>query len=348
MNEFNQRFNGLSEDQKQARYLGLAEACLAHYPTIAGEPTFIAHNSGIVYLVKTPHDKYLLKIAEAIGDGESDANPAYMTASLSWLDALAKETNLIIQQPVANQLGEFVTAVSYDDLTHVFYCTVQHWLDGQHTRNLSPDHMQQIGQMVAQLHNHSSQWIKDKTLPAWTYDGVWTNENLTRFSKVKSLNILSDAEWKTIEKAVDHIQQMIQKLGMDNSVWGPVHGDLHPQNLLVLDDGKLCPIDFDSLILAYYPYDLGVILYHTMYLGAANRQALVQGYRAFRDLRLISDMGLETFLCMAALANLSFQIELPEQRVSDRFIRNVREFATSYCDKLIHDMPFALEHYIRV
>jgi hypothetical protein len=54
---------------------------------------------------------------------------------------------------------------------------------------------------------------------------------------------------------------------------------------------------------------------------------------------------LEAFLCATALANLAFNVELPDQRTSRLFIRNVREFATVFCERLIHDIPFALEYY---
>jgi Ser/Thr protein kinase RdoA (MazF antagonist) len=345
MNEFNEKFEGLSELQKQARYHQLALACLAHYPALNGKITFVAHNAGIVYLVESAEGKFLLKIDEAIGESESHSYPEYLNSGFIWLDAIARETNLVVQQPVASQAGEFVTAVDFEDLSQPFYCSLQRWLDGQHPRDPSSAQVYQIGALMAQLHNHGSQWIQGKTPGAWKLDATWLNGNLERFAKVKSLAILSEAEWLNVEKAVERIQQVMQTIGADAHVWGPIHGDIHHQNLLVLDDGKLCPIDFGALVLAHYGYDLGVTLYHLMYLDAATRQALVAGYQTQRELTLQTDMGLEAFLCMAALANLSFNVELPDQRTSKLFIRNVREFAAIFCDKLIHNVPFALQHY---
>jgi Ser/Thr protein kinase RdoA (MazF antagonist) len=345
VNEFNEKFEGLSEAQKQARYQQLAQACLAHYTAMDSEVTFVAHNAGIVYLIEPTHGKFILKIDEAIGEGEGYKYPEYMNTGFVWLDARAHETNLVVQQPIASQQSEFVTTVGFEDLSQSFYCSLQNWLDGEYPRDPSSARAYQIGELMAQLHNHGSQWIQGKTPGAWKFDGVWLTENLERFAKVKSLAILSESEWTNVEKAVDRIQQVMQALGTDASVWGPIHGDIHHQNLLVLDNDTICPIDFGALVLAHYGYELGVTLYHFMYLDAATRQALVKGYQAHRELTMTDDMGLEAFLCMAALANLAFNVELPDQRTSRLFIRNVREFAAIFCHNLIHNVPFALQHY---
>ena len=220
MNEFNQRFKGLSTEQKQARYRDLAKACLAHYSLSSMAIKYIGHNSGIAYQINTHDGKFLLKIAEATGEEESDANPEYINGVLSWLSAMANETNLTVQKPVANRLGKFVTAVTIDDLSQPFYCMVQHWLVGQPLRNPSPEQIHQIGQMMAQLHNHGSGWIKDRTTNAWMYDDKWTNENFARFKQVKSLDVLSESEWENIEKAVNRIHTILNTTDTRTQSWG--------------------------------------------------------------------------------------------------------------------------------
>ena len=345
MNEFNQRFQGLSKPQQQARYEQLALACLAHYPTVNGTITFIAHNAGIVYRIDSARDSFVLKIAEPIGEGANYTIPDYLNIGFVWLDRIARELPLMVQQPIASQPDTFVTTVTVDDLSQPFYCTLQRWIDGQRLRDPSPAQAHQIGVIMAQLHNHGRQWSHDKALEGWKYDAAWLSENLDGFAKVKSLNILSDAEWMTVEKAVDRILHVMQTLGTDASVWGPIHGDISQYNLLVRHDGTISPIDFGALVFAHYGYDLGVTLYHLMYLDAATRKSLVEGYHTVRDMTSFGNMGLEAFLCMAGLSNLAFNVELPDQRTSTLFIRNVREFAATFCHNLINDIPFALQHY---
>jgi len=344
MNEFNQRLETLSAPQKEERYIRLAQACLAHYPAIDGKIIFVAHNAGVAYRVESAQGPFLLKIAQAMGEGEDHTRPEPLNSLFMWMDALARQTSLIVQHPVSNQQGEFVTAVAFEDLNQPFYCSLQHWLDGTHPRDPSPMQAHQIGAMMALLHTHGSQWIQGKAPDAWKYDDVSLRENFVVFAKVKTLSILSTDEWAIVEKAVERILQILQKLGKEPQVWGPIHSDMHPANLLIVGN-DICPIDFGALVLGHYGYDLGVTLYHLMYLDAATRQALIEGYKTNRALVGLSDMDLEAFLCAAALANLAFNVELADQRSSTLFIRNVREFAAVFCEKLVHDIPFALEYY---
>ena len=55
----------------------------------------------------------------------------------------------------------------------------------------------------------------------------------------------------------------------------------------------------------------------------------------------LSNLEPEAFLCTAALGNLAFQITIPRERASDLFVRNVREFATAFCRKLVAGESFA-------
>jgi Ser/Thr protein kinase RdoA (MazF antagonist) len=164
---------------------------------------------------------------------------------------------------------------------------------------------------------------------------------LNTFAKVKHLAILSDREWTTVEQAVERICTIMQSLGKESSVWGAIHSDLHHQNILVYGD-EFSPIDFGNLIRGHYGFDLGVTLYHLMYLEGAARQSLVEGYQAVREIGSLPDLALEAFLCAAALVNLAFNVNLPDQRTSNLFIRNVHEFATSFCRKLVDHQPFVL------
>jgi hypothetical protein len=75
---------------------------------------------------------------------------------------------------------------------------------------------------------------------------------------------------------------------------------------------------------------------------ASVRRALIEGYNAVRPDWHPRPGETEAFLCTAALSNLSFQITIPQERASPVFARNVREFATIFCRRLIAGEPFVL------
>jgi len=131
----------------------------------------------------------------------------------------------------------------------------------------------------------------------------------------------------------------MRDLGEQPQVWGPIHGDLHHDNLL-FDRDEIRPIDFDALSLAHYHADLGVTLYHIFYQETTLRRALLDGYRSVRHLQDQHVFYLKAFLTRAAIDNLSFQISIPQQRMSQLFARNLRQLAGEFCDKLIVGQPF--------
>ena len=119
-------------------------------------------------------------------------------------------------------------------------------------------------------------------------------------------------------------------------------GDLHQENIL-FREGNACPIDFECLYRAHFLYDLGVSLYHLLYLKDASvRQGLFEGYQTVRKPGDMPPLAFEAFVCMAALANLAFQVTLPQQRASPLLLRNVQEFAGIFCHKLVAQEPFVL------
>lgn len=339
---FNDRFEGLTPAQKEARYLRLAGACLKYYTLTDPKISFIGHNAGVTYRVETADGAYLLKIAEFIGDEPAAADPEPIRSGLLWLEALARDTRMTVQRPVRSRAGELLAAITLPDLERPIYCSLQQWIEGDHPRNPSAEHAYQIGALMAWLHQHGSQWIQSQTLDVWQHDEAWLRGNFEMFARVRPLAILSDTEWAAVEAAYERIRALMQMLGREMGLWGPIHSDLHHTNLVICN-GEMCPIDFGGLIVGYHGLDLGVTLYHFMYLDASIRRALIDGYQSQRDLGVLPEMSLEAFLCAEALANLAFNVNLPDQRTSDLFSRNVREFAGVFCQKLVDGIPFALQ-----
>ena len=72
----------------------------------------------------------------------------------------------------------------------------------------------------------------------------------------------------------------------------------------------------------------------------AVRRAIRDGYGSVRSLSDAPPLWGEAFLCAAALGNLAFQVTLASEVASPHFARNVREFATSFCEGVAAGTPF--------
>ena len=343
-----EQLEALDGKQKAQWHQRLAQTALLQYNMPGAVVHFVKQaNAGFVYHVQTEkkqwsEDRLLLKVLAPSGENENPP-PEQVRSVLLWLAALARETTVVVQEPHANRSGDLLSQVPFPGRHSPLLCVLQRWIDGEAASgDLTCGQARELGTMMAQLHEHARHWARALTLEATEFDETWLDEQLRRFEQARSLETLSQEEWITVQMACDQIRAVMEKLGKHAHVWGPVHGDLHQENIL-FRAGSVCPLDFECLYRAHFLYDLGVSLYHLLYLkDAAVRQALLEGYQSIRKLDDLPPLALEAFVCLAALANLAFQVTLPQQRTSPLLRHNLHEFVSIFCRKLVAHEPFAL------
>ena len=278
MSAFNAAFAGLDDEQRLGRYRRLAAAALARYDLGSAEATFLGHNAGVAYRVQTAAgEPFVLKIAEPLGEG--GWAPAGIAAALAWLVALARETDLVVQEPIPDRAGALLSGVAVDDLPEPFHCSLQRWVEGERVGHFTPEHARRIGAAVARLHRHGAAWVPPEPLAADEWEPEWVLARAGDLRAVVDLGILSPGEWATVEAAAARSDEVIAGLGRGPAAWGPIHGDLHHGNIL-FHEGEVRMIDFGGLTRTHLAHDLGPALYHVMYQEVAVRRALVESYAA--------------------------------------------------------------------
>lgn len=84
---------------------------------------------------------------------------------MMWVDALARETDLVLQNPVRNSDGDVATAVQIEGLDEWVDCVICTWLPGRVYCNTWGDHpwpsQKLICRFTATLHSYTQAW----TLP---------------------------------------------------------------------------------------------------------------------------------------------------------------------------------------
>lgn len=332
--------NQLSEDPSLA-YLTLAEAALQHYALGPTRLRFIQHNAGIVFRVtaQATGKHYLLKLYKRVGAG-SDPSAAQLEPGLRWLAALAQASDVVVQIPIATLHGQFVAQVSLDSAIPPVSCTVQQWVDGHvPDGDFSAQQAQQLGKMMAKLHAFSRTYPQRDHLPAMRHDAQALRRNVSLLRTALPLTLLSSHDFDIILAAEHQIVEYIIQLGSSPDVWGPIHGDLHYDNVLLYND-EIRPIDFTGLRLAHYLYDIGVTIYHVFHQGADVRWSFFAGYEQIYNLPTAYQQGVEAFIAYAAIDNVSWNCTIPEQVESALFQRNVQQLVNRYCASVAQGRPF--------
>lgn len=133
---------------------------LADYHLDETRVTFIRHHENITFQVidQKRLEIYLLRLHKPINENFIGIRqqPAAIASELLWLEALHRDTPLIVQQPVRNVKGELVTTLHLE--MDSIPCSLLRWIEGgaflQDTAR-APIIAEALGEVVAQLHDHA-------------------------------------------------------------------------------------------------------------------------------------------------------------------------------------------------
>jgi Ser/Thr protein kinase RdoA (MazF antagonist) len=321
-------------------YIALAEQALQQYALGATQLTFMQHNAGVVFRAEAPAlgRPYLLKLHTRVGEG-SNLSAEQLEVGLSWLESVGRETDLVVQMPVPNLAGHFVSQVRMDDAPPIC-CTVQHWVEGELPNgDFTASQAMQIGIVMAKLHTHSQQHPLVQDVAATCHDASALAEHVRSLRAAFTEALLPPTAFAVILAAQQQIATLMTDLGATPNVWGPVHGDLHYDNLLFYGD-EVRPIDFTGLRLAHYLYDIGVTIYHIYHQGPAIRRAFLEGYQRIRPLPEAALRAIEGFVAYAAIDNIAWNSTIPEQTTSALFRRNLQQLVEQLCSCVAESRPF--------
>lgn len=186
------------------------------------------------YLLDTDKGKFVLRILEGHRSFESEKKE---------LDFLL-ELNGVIPCTVPYMTPEGETLIRYKDkLMSLFY-----YIEGEKLENITPDYLQQIGNLLAVFHNFS----RGKTL-----------ERKTRIDEQYYFNKLNITEIPIPMEEKNNIVLLCERLkNIDFSALpsGIIHSDIFPDNIFI-KNGKINGIlDFNDSVTAPLIFDIGVII----------------------------------------------------------------------------------------
>lgn len=341
MTSLNAYLENLPNEQRDVFFIHLAVVALEQYPIAKFAPVFLQHNSGITYRIDSVdrNSHFLLKIHEPVGTGPK-ASFEQIQTRMKWLERLTETSSLVVQSPIKNTSGAFVTSVAVSEVGETVLCTLQRWIDGEHQDgDFTIAQAEAVGVMMATLHQTSNHWQSSTAVDLPDYQISHLFADIKQLSTMLDINIISFTQFAAIEQAAQRISEIVSTLGTSAEVYGPIHGDLHQGNILFFQE-QVRPIDFDSLMNSYYLFDLGTTLYHILYQSTEIRNALIDSYASIYKLPIVEYQYLEVFVAWSAINNLAFQSTIPQQIKSKFFVRNIYQLTDIFCAKVIKNEAF--------
>jgi len=311
-------------------YLDLAHHVLTQYELNDPQLTFIRHNENVTFQVSTSSGSYLLRIHLPVTDaiGGHGADYDMVLSEAIWLSALNDDTSLILQKPVPNRSGNLVSRIEHDNFQ--VNCTLLSWIDGDpYYRELeSPETAFHIGEILATLHNHASQWQVPQNFKRPVRDHQYFQDVLIGIIPAVEDGRITRTDFEALSRAIEKLQDLMKTLNKNSDRYGIMHADGHKGNMLY-SDGDIRLIDFSFCAFGDYMFDLGVCMsdmkqeLHAMFL---------KGYQTLRCLPENHEQLIEGFFVGSIVGTFSFWVKNPKtQEVLSRKVPQItRDFVSKF------------------
>jgi Ser/Thr protein kinase RdoA (MazF antagonist)/AraC-like DNA-binding protein len=295
-------------------YNKIAEEALKSYSIQSKSIEFISERGEVVYKVTSDDNKlYCLKLYI------KREKTILINSELEWVAALARDTDITVQEPYKNKNGKYVTVI--DSVN----CTLAKWLEGKpgaHNDEM-PGGMKFVWALffenedinehedkeealsyisvLGKMHRHSSEW----TPPA----GFERPVNEFTDSKLADTMARLDAlDAKTYNKdSIEIIKQAGKKafnkmktFEKNKMTWGLIHGDYGWCNF-VSHNQEICPIDFAGCGYDYYLADVALAVH---FVAPAKRKFFLDIYSQHFPLPDDYVSMLETFTVLDELGTI--------------------------------------------
>jgi Ser/Thr protein kinase RdoA (MazF antagonist) len=223
------------------------------------------------------------------------AHPAYMEdtaaaeSEIAWLRALAVDGTVRVPTVVPTADGSGV-AMATDDRERHWMCLTTTFTPGlplDEVLPTAPDPAalhRRVGRTAALLHDHALAFHRPRDFVRPTWEPADLVGPDSRWGPWEAA-ALPDADRALLLRARDAALAVLDDASRAPDVWGLVHADLRPGNLLV-DGDDLTVIDFDDCGFSWFVLDLAAALSYVEHLPDApdRARAWAEGYQEVRPL----------------------------------------------------------------
>jgi len=299
---------------------------LEGYHIQAASVKFFTIETNIMFQVQsTAGERYVLRIYS-----EEETTLKENQAELFWLDALMRDTDLKVSEPVARRDGEYLSITSVPGVPPDRRCVLFKWIPGRPLENyLNPENYYQLGQALAKLHDHAATL---KPLPAsiqpkrWDKVFYYPDEPVVYNTPAYS-HLFPPQRIKVLEKVIELAKGVFKHLFADDQGLILIHGDLHFWNVHY-HRGDLYLLDFEDINLGYPVQDIAVTLSYGRDREGYDqwKGAFQQGYCSVREWPDEDEKTIETLVAARTVMFINYVARIdpsPQEYVKSRSERLV-------------------------
>jgi len=341
-------YASLGRRDQISRLRDLARAALVEYGVVDARLTLLQHEHNTTFRVDAAGPTSVLRI-----NRPGVHTPATIAAEMAWLQALRRDTDLGVPEPVAGRDGSLAVLAHAPGMSGPRVCVlVRHQAGRFVDERLTAANMRSVARLLAGLQEHGARW-------AWPEDFVrprvnslttaakaagiasapappWHGDHPSREDADRCLQLVTElftvADAAVLAAALDVVWATTGELAAQPGTAGLIHGDLHQENYL-FERGTARAIDFDDCGWGLFLYDVAVTLSELEGRPryAELRDALLDEYAARRSLPAYADDHLAALAILRRIQLLAWVIE---SRGHAAFREEWRDRAREHLDAL--------------
>jgi Ser/Thr protein kinase RdoA (MazF antagonist) len=254
-----QPFDSLTQRGQQRRMLHMAYQVMKNYNLEVRQITFLTMATNMLYkVVTTSGEKLVLRFYS-----DKDSTMAENHTELFWLNALSRDTDLNVVQPVLRKDGEMINITNMPGLPANKRCALFRWIPGNVLEEqITSVNYHQLGEFMARLHTHSESLCLPPEIHPKRWDRVFYYPGEKAIYRLPQYRTLFSAERVALmDEAVQRCDAFLPTLYNNGKPPILIHGDLHPGNVHV-HNGQLYVLDFEDNLLGYPIQDIAITFYY--------------------------------------------------------------------------------------
>lgn len=276
-------YNELTQPGRIRRLRQVVLTALEHYDLRIKWVKFLIIETNTMFKIQTEDGgKFVLRIYS-----NEETTLKENQAEMFWLEALKRDSDLKVTEPVARRDGGYITIVSVPGVPQENRCVLFKWIPGRPLVNyLNVENYFKFGQSLAKLHDHA---YTLNPLPADIQPKKWDKvfyypDELVVYDTPAYCHLFPPERIEIIKKVIEHANIVFARLFNNKDGQILIHGDLHYYNIHVYR-GELYVMDFEDINLGYPVQDIAVSLSYgdEREDHAALKAAFKQGYCSVRE-----------------------------------------------------------------